>query len=115
MTYTVRLRQEIVAAIDAGMTQAEAASSFGVSAATIQRYLRQWRLTGHLDPRPIPGCPKRIGPVDLPALAAQLAAHPYATIPDHCRLWEQSHGRRLHRVTMGRAIRELGWTRRWSR
>ena len=115
MTYPVSLRREIVAAIDAGMTQAEAATIFGVSIATVGRYFQQWRRTGHLDPRPLPGRPKLIGPTDLPALAAQLAAHPYATIPEHCDLWEQSQRRRVYRVTMGRAIRELGWSRRWSR
>jgi transposase len=115
MTYSVRLRQQIVAALDTGMSQVEASGAFGVSVATIQRYLRQRRLTGELDPRSIPGRPPFIGPADLPALAVQLAAHPHATISDHCRLWEQATGKRPYRVTMGRAIRELGWTRRWSR
>lgn len=115
MTYPLSLRQEIVAAVDEGMTQAAAAHTFGVSVATVHRYLRQRSLTGHLDPRPLPGRPKRIDCSDLPALAAQLAAHPYATIGEHGRLWEQSHGQHVYRVTMGRAIRELGWSRRYSR
>lgn len=115
MTYPVKLRQEIVAAVDAGMPQAEAARTFGVSIATVERYLRQQRTVGHLRPRRPTGRPTAIPRADLPALAAQLAAHPYAPIPEQCRLWEQSHGRRVHRVTMSRAIRELGWTRRYSR
>src|SRR5215210_1769071 len=115
MTYPVSLRQEIVTAVQGGMSQSEAAKTFGVSIASVERFIRQWRVAGHVDPRPRPPRGKAIGPADLPALAAQLAAHPFAPIPEQCRLWEQSHGRRLHRVTMGRAIRELGWTRRWSR
>lgn len=115
MTYPVRLRQEIMAAVDAGMPQTEAARTFGVSSATVERYLRQRRTLGHLRPRRPTGRPTAIPAADLPALAAQLAAHPHAPIPEQCRLWEQSHGRRVHRVTMGRAIRELGWTKRWSR
>jgi transposase len=115
MTYPVGLRQEIVTAVDGGMPHAEAAKTFGVSIATVERYVRQWRSVGHVAPRPRPPRGKAIGPADLPALAAQLAAHPHLTVPEQCRLWEQSHGRRLHPVTMGRAIRDLGWTRRWSR
>ena len=115
MTYPVTLRQEIVAAVDAGMPQAEAARTFGVSVPTVERYLRQWRTVGHVHPRRPTGRPTAIPSADLPALAAQLAAHPYLPVPEQCRLWEQSHGRRVHRVTMGRAIRALGWTKRWSR
>lgn len=115
MTYPVTLRQEIVAAVDAGMTHAEAARTFGVSVPTVERYLRQQRTVGHLRPRRPTGRPTAIPSADLPALAAQLAAHPHAPIPEQCRLWEQSHGRRVHRVTMGRAIRQLGWTRRFGR
>jgi transposase len=114
MTHPVKLRQEIVVAVDAGAPQAEAARTFGVSIASVERYVRQWRAVGHVDPRPRPPRGKAIGPADLPALAAQLAAHPHLPVPEQCTLWEQSHGRRLHRVTMGRAIRELGWTKRWS-
>ena len=44
MTYSVRLRQQIVAALDTGMSQIEVSRAFGVSVATIQRYLRQRRL-----------------------------------------------------------------------
>ena len=115
MTYPVTLRQEIVAAVDAGMSQAEATKTFGVSVSTVERYLRQWRTVGHLRPRRLTGRPIAIPPADRPALAAQLAAHPHAAMPEQCRLWEQSHGRRVHRVTMGRAIRDLGWARRYSR
>ena len=115
MTYPVEVRQEIVAAVDAGMAHAEASTICGVSIASVERYVWQWRTAGHVDPRPRPPRGKAIDPADLPALAAQLAAHPHLPVPEQCTLWEQSHGRRLHPVTMGRAIRELGWTKRWSR
>lgn len=115
MTYRVSLRREIVAAVDAGMPHAEASRLFRVSLATVERYIRQWHETGNFDPRPLPGRPKVIAPTDLPVLAAQLAAHPHATITEHCQLWERATGKRPYRVTMGRAIRELGWSRRSSR
>ena len=37
------------------------------------------------------------------------------TLEQHCDLWEQTHGERVSRWTMSRAIKRLGWTRKKSR
>src|SRR3712207_8388601 len=42
------LRERIVAAVDAGMTQGQAAERFGVSLRTVERYLARRRATGSL-------------------------------------------------------------------
>ena len=42
----------------------------------------------------------------------QLQAHDDATLEQHCDLWEQTHGERVSRWTMSRAIKRLGWTRK---
>ncbi|HSU11835.1 MAG TPA: helix-turn-helix domain-containing protein, partial [Pseudonocardia sp.] len=42
------LRERVVAAVDAGMTQAQAAARFGVSLRTVERYLARRRATGSL-------------------------------------------------------------------
>ncbi len=46
--YSQDLRQRVLRAVDAGQTQAEIAKTFAVSVATIKRYLKQRRETGHV-------------------------------------------------------------------
>src|SRR3954453_13531157 len=46
--YSMDLRQRIVAAVDAGLTQSQAAERFGVSLRTVERYLARRRATGGL-------------------------------------------------------------------
>src|ERR671911_2987771 len=48
--YSMDLRERIVAAVDAGLTQAQAAARFGVSLRTVERYLARRRATGGLAP-----------------------------------------------------------------
>src|SRR3712207_8087191 len=46
--YSMDLRARVVAAVDAGMTQSQAAARFGVSLRTVERYLARRRGTGSL-------------------------------------------------------------------
>src|SRR5436305_15304640 len=46
--YSMDLRGRVVAAVDAGLPQAQAAERFGVSLRTVERYLARRRVTGSL-------------------------------------------------------------------
>jgi transposase len=107
--YSVDLRERLLRAIDAGLSQAEAARLFGVGTATIARWRRRQRERGTLAPRPRPGRPRRIGPQHVAALTAQVQGHPDATLAEHCARWEGTHGVRLSPATMSRALARLGW------
>ena len=48
--YSMDLRERVVAAVDRGMTQEQAAVTFGVSVNTVGRYLTRRRDTGSLAP-----------------------------------------------------------------
>src|SRR3712207_9478479 len=48
--YSMDLRERVVAAVDRGMTQEQAAALFGVSVNTVARYLARRRDTGSLAP-----------------------------------------------------------------
>jgi transposase len=110
--YSQDLRQRVLRAVDAGHTQTEIAKTFAVSVATIKRYLKQRRETGHVEPKAIPGRPAAIGAVLQEGLRAQLEAHPDIRLEDHCRLWEEEHGMRVSTASISRAITRLGWTRK---
>jgi transposase len=88
---------------------------FDISLATLKRYMKQRGEEGHVRPKAIPGRPpKKRAQVEAGVLP-QLQTHPDATLEQHCTMWEQTHGERVSRWTMSRAIERLGWTRKKSR
>ena len=78
--YSVDLRERLLRAIDAGLSQAEAARLFGVGTATIARWRRRQRERGSVAPQPRPGRPGRIGRAQERALLAQVRALPHAPL-----------------------------------
>jgi transposase len=111
--YSKDLRIRVLDALDQGAPRAEVVRLFGVSSPTITRWRRRRRETGSLAEavRPGPPGPKRAA---LRAgLLPQLAAHPDATLEQHCSWWEAAQGVRVSPATMSRVItRDLGWTRK---
>lgn len=108
--YSVDLRERLLQAIDAGLSQAEASRLFGVGTSTITRWRQQRAMTGGLVPKPRPGRPPRIGPEQADALRRQVVAASDATLAEHCAQWARDHGVTLSVAGMSRAIRRLGIT-----
>jgi transposase len=113
--YSQDFRQRVLRAVDAGHSQAEVAETFAVSVATIKRYLKQRRETGHVKPKAIPGRPAKKAVVLQAHLPAQLAAHPDATREEHCRLFQAQHGSEVSTASISRARAAVGWTRKKRR
>jgi len=113
--YSPDLRESVLRAVESGMPRADIVKTFAVSLATIKRYLKQRRETGHLKPKAIPGRPARKGAALQAGLLAQLQAHEDARLEDHCQQWQAEHGVQVSTATMSRAMRRLGWTRKKSR
>jgi transposase len=77
--YSQDLRERVLRAVDQGYPRAAIIKLFGVSRATIKRYLKQRRETGEVRVKPIPGRPpKKLAPLHA-GLKAQLEAHADAT------------------------------------
>lgn len=113
--YSQDLRERVLRAVDQGYQRADIIKLFGVSRATIKRYLKQRRETGEVSVKPIPGRPpKKIASLQT-GLVAQLEAHADATLETHCQLWEQQQGVQVSTSTMSRAIKGVGWTRKKRR
>jgi transposase len=108
--YSVDLRERLLGAIDAGLSQAEASRLFGVGTSTITRWRQQRRDIGTVEPRARPGRRATLGPTDADALRAQVAQHPDATLVEHGAHWAREHGVTVSVATMSRAIRRLGIT-----
>ena len=110
--YSQDLRQRVLRAIDQGKSQAEVAATFAIATATIKRYLKARRESGHVLPKAIPGRPSVKAAALQAGLREQLQAHPDATREQHCRTWEASHGVTVSPASITRARQALGWTRK---
>jgi len=113
--YSVDLRERVVAAVDAGTARPAIARLFQVSAATIKRYLKQRRETGHLEPGRSPGRTPEIPPGQYPALRAQIAAQADDTLAQHCATWQATQGAALTIWALRRALRRAEITRKKRR
>jgi transposase len=115
--YSKDLRIKALGALDRGMPRKEAASTFGVSLATLKRWLKRRRQGEDLAPRPSPGRTPRILATQQQrrALWEQLQENDDATLQRHCELWEEGTGVAISVSTMSRAVRRLGWTFKKSR
>ena len=106
--YSMDLRERVVAAVDAGMSQAQAAERFGVSLRTVERYVARRRATGSLA-----ATEQRHGPEprqrrQLPAwLPARLTAAADATLAEHAAAFAAETGLRVSLASMSRAIAGL--------
>ncbi len=110
--YSQDLRQRVLRALDQGKSQAEVAATFAISTATIKRYLKARRESGHVLPKAIPGRPNVKGVALEAGMVEQLRAHPDATREQHCQLWEATHGVKVSPAIITRARQALGWTRK---
>ena len=62
--YSPDLRERVLRAVDQGYARNDTIKLFGVSRATIKRYLKQRRETGEVKVKPIPGRPsKKLAPL----------------------------------------------------
>jgi transposase len=102
-----------------GTPRREVVETFGVSLATLKRWLKKRREGEDLSPKSSTGRKRRIlsSAEEKRALWEQLEANDEATLERHCELWEEKRGVKVSTATMSRAIRHrLGWTfkkRRW--
>lgn len=112
--YSKDLRLKILGALDRGIPRREAVRTFGVSIATIERYVRRRRRGIDLAPKSSPGRTPTIGSSveERRVLWKQLEENDAATLERHCELWERAQGVRVSISTMSRAIRKLGWSRK---
>lgn len=106
--YSVDLRERLLQARDAGLAPVEIERTFGISTRTQRRWIAQQRTSGSLVPRSSPGRPAKIGPAHLPALRAQVATHPDATLAEHCARFAAAQGIAISRATMSRHLANLG-------
>jgi transposase len=113
--YSKDLRLKVLAAVDRGMPRGEVTGTFGVSPATVKRWLKKRRETGDVDPEPIPGPPARKREALEERLPAQTESNPDLTLAEHCELFGEESGVEVSTATMSRALERLGLPLKKSR
>lgn len=106
--YPADFRDRLLRALDAGLAQAEATRTFGVSDRTLRRWRQRRRESGTVAPRRRIGRRRHIGPAAESTLRAQVRAHPDATLAEHCTQWAATQGVMVSAATMSRALTRLG-------
>jgi putative transposase len=116
-TISLDLRRRTVEAYRTGRTKGYEATAamFGVGRASLDRWLRRFRETGDVLPKPRGGNNPR--KVDDEWLRVHAEANPDARIPDRIAAWAEHSGKTVSHGAMWNAMQRIGWThkkRRWS-
>ena len=98
------------------LSQADVAALFRIGGASLRRWLREYRETGDLTPKPHAGgqSPK-LSLEGAELLRSIVNRENDRTLEEYCRLLEEAGGPRLARSTMYDALERLGITRKKKR
>ena len=116
--YSEDLRKKIVAAIERGMSKAQAARTFDVSLSSVKRYSKTAREGGSLEPRKSPGRPRKANEKARALLEEDVEERPAATIPQRRRFLEHMTATTLSDSTVRRLMRRMGFSQKngqWGR
>ena len=110
------LRHRVISAVDGGMTRRAAAARFGVAASTAVRWVRQWRETGRVQPRPRGG-DKRSHRIEAHGteILALVDATPDLTLAEIATHLEEAQGLRVALSTVWRFFERRGITLKKNR
>lgn len=94
-------------------TLAQVAVRYEVGVASVNRWVRQYRQTGRLEPLPHGGGPApKVDERGLNVLCVLLEEQPDATRPELAQRYEAETGVELSLATVGRETRRVGFTRK---
>jgi transposase len=116
--YSEDLRKKIVAAIERGMSKAQAARLFDVSLSSVKRYSRTASQGGSLKPRRSPGRPRKADEKAQLLLEKDVEERPSATISQRRRFLEHITGTTLSDATGRHCMKRLGFSQKnglWGR
>ncbi len=110
--YSEDLRKKIVAAIERGMSKAQAARTFDVSLSSVKRYSRMASQRRSLEPRKSPGRPRKADEKAQVLLEKDVEERPAATISQRRRFLEHITGTTLSDSTVRRLMKRLGFSQK---
>jgi transposase len=116
MPYSQDLRERVMAAVRAKKQSLDQiAETFGVSPATVDNWAKRWRETGNVAALPWAAGAKRSLRDCEPAIRAEVAKQPDATLEELCARVEAATGVRASASMMCRELQRLDLPRKKSR
>jgi transposase len=113
MPYSRDLRERVITAVRAKKQSLDQiAQTFGVSPATVDNWARRWRETGSVAALPWAGGAKRSLRDCAPAIRAEVAKQPDATLEELCERVEAATGVRANVSMMCRELQRLDLPRK---
>jgi transposase len=110
--YSEDLRKKIVAALERGMSKAEAARTFDVSLSSVKRYARTVRQGESLTPKKSPGRTRIVDHKAQVLLKEDVKERPAATIGQRRRFLEHVTGKDLSDSTVRRLMKRMGFSQK---
>jgi transposase len=104
--YSLDLRQRIVQAVLDGQTQPAVADRFGVSLASVQRFVRLHKEQGNLAAKPLPGRKPAFNAEQRQELEALLQQHPDWTLQQLTDAWHAHSGIRVCLSAVHRTVQQ---------
>lgn len=108
--YSLDLRERIVTSLQNGSTQLQVAEQFSVSLASVQRFARQVRTQGNLNPKPIPGRKRAITQEQGALLLELLAQQTNPTLVTLAKEWQARTGKTIAPSTIHYTLQRLGYS-----
>jgi transposase len=116
--YSKDLRQRVVDSYARGEgTKKALASRFAISLSSVERWIRQYKATGSVAPRPNPAGKARaiVKESDRELLVQYYKEQPDMTYDEMAERFSRETGRQIARSTMGATVLRLGITRKKRR
>lgn len=111
-SYSMDLRERIIKAWEAGRPQTWLVETFGVSLATVQRYIARYKATGSVAPTKQQRQQPLIRPEQHELLREMVRQTPDAELPEYCAEWAAATGVVVSPKTMSRELVKLGLRRK---
>lgn len=108
--YSLDLRDRIVLCLQNGSTQSQVAEQFSVSLASVQRFARQARVQGHLNPKPITGRKPIIGLQQQALLEELLSQQIDPKLAGVAHEWQARTGKVIGISTLHYTLQRLGYS-----
>ena len=113
--YSTDLRERVIQLRGEGHTQQGIAQMLHLSLSTVKRYLVRYAATGSVAPTEQKRLASTLGEAELAILAQQVKAHPDGTLHEHAAWFGERTGRAVSHMTIHRALKRLGVTRKKRR
>ena len=113
--YSQDLRERVIAALEAGKTQAEVAAQFDIHKSTLEKWWYRWRETGSCEALPANPGPQRKLQAAESFIRAEVKKHPDISLAELCERVAEAKGIRASQSMMCRELQILNLPLKKSR